>query len=55
MAPLQQGGGQRRSHLPQVARIGGLSGLGTANNLRHRLLKQAGVSPSDYRRAFPPA
>ncbi|NEB42376.1 helix-turn-helix domain-containing protein [Streptomyces sp. SID14515] len=36
-----------------VARIGELSGLGTANNLRHHFLKQIGVSPSDYRRAFP--
>ncbi|WP_456043949.1 GlxA family transcriptional regulator [Streptomyces rubiginosohelvolus] len=38
-----------------VSRIGELSGLGTANNLRHHFLKQIGVSPSDYRRAFPPA
>lgn len=38
-----------------IARIGELSGLGTANNLRHHFLKQLGVSPSDYRRAFPPA
>ncbi|WP_412081953.1 GlxA family transcriptional regulator [Streptomyces sp. 35M1] len=38
-----------------VSRIGELSGLGTANNLRHHFLKQVGVSPSDYRRAFPPA
>ncbi|MFH8974256.1 GlxA family transcriptional regulator [Streptomyces sp. NPDC017890] len=37
-----------------IARIGELSGLGTANNLRHHFLKQIGVSPSDYRRAFPP-
>lgn len=36
-----------------VARIGELSGLGTANNLRHHFLKQIGVSPRDYRRAFP--
>ncbi|QKW08216.1 helix-turn-helix domain-containing protein [Streptomyces sp. NA04227] len=36
-----------------VERIGELSGLGTANNLRHHFLKQVGVSPSDYRRAFP--
>ncbi|MGW7411119.1 GlxA family transcriptional regulator [Streptomyces sp. NPDC054863] len=36
-----------------VEKIGGLSGLGTANNLRHHFLKQIGVSPSDYRRAFP--
>ncbi|MFJ9311919.1 GlxA family transcriptional regulator [Streptomyces cyaneofuscatus] len=36
-----------------VSRIGELSGLGTANNLRHHFLKQVGVSPSDYRRAFP--
>lgn len=38
-----------------IARIGELSGLGTANNLRHHFLKQLGVSPSDYRRAFPRA
>ncbi|WP_447042198.1 GlxA family transcriptional regulator [Streptomyces sp. DSM 118878] len=38
-----------------IARIGELSGLGTANNLRHHFLKQIGVSPSDYRRAFPRA
>ncbi|MFI7239880.1 GlxA family transcriptional regulator [Streptomyces cyaneofuscatus] len=36
-----------------ISRIGELSGLGTANNLRHHFLKQIGVSPSDYRRAFP--
>lgn len=34
-------------------KIGELSGLGTANNLRHHFLKRVGVSPSDYRRAFP--
>ncbi|MEU6955078.1 helix-turn-helix domain-containing protein [Streptomyces sp. NPDC045714] len=36
-----------------IARIGELSGLGTANNLRHHFVRQIGVSPSDYRRAFP--
>ncbi|MFJ2651748.1 GlxA family transcriptional regulator [Streptomyces sp. NPDC087420] len=36
-----------------VEKVGELSGLGTANNLRHHFLKQIGVSPSDYRRAFP--
>lgn len=36
-----------------VDRIAELSGLGTANNLRHHFLKQVGISPSDYRRAFP--
>ncbi|WP_405795427.1 GlxA family transcriptional regulator [Streptomyces sp. NBC_01506] len=36
-----------------VEKIGELSGLGTANNLRHHFLKQLGVSPSDYRQAFP--
>ncbi|MFF8644970.1 helix-turn-helix domain-containing protein [Streptomyces sp. NPDC015345] len=35
-----------------VERIGELSGLGTANNLRHHFLKQVGVSPGDYRRSF---
>ncbi|GIH92257.1 GlxA family transcriptional regulator [Planobispora siamensis] len=36
-----------------ITEVGELSGLGTANNLRHHFLKQLGVSPSDYRRAFP--
>ncbi|MEI5102561.1 helix-turn-helix domain-containing protein [Streptomyces sp. PmtG] len=36
-----------------VEQIGERSGLGTANNLRHHFLKHVGVSPSDYRRAFP--
>jgi transcriptional regulator GlxA family with amidase domain len=36
-----------------VERIAKLSGLGTANNLRHHFLKQVGISPSGYRRAFP--
>jgi AraC family transcriptional regulator, transcriptional activator FtrA len=36
-----------------VERIAKLSGLGTANNLRHHFLKQLGSSPSDYRQAFP--
>ncbi|GGS08981.1 AraC family transcriptional regulator [Streptomyces aureoverticillatus] len=36
-----------------VEKVGELSGLGTANNLRHHFLKQVGVSPGDYRRAFP--
>jgi transcriptional regulator GlxA family with amidase domain len=34
-------------------RIGELSGLGTANNLRHHFLKHVGVSPGAYRRSFP--
>ena len=38
-----------------VEKIGERSGLGTANNLRHHFLRQIGVSPSDYRRAFPAA
>ncbi|MCG5220365.1 helix-turn-helix domain-containing protein [Streptosporangium soli] len=38
-----------------VEKIGELTGLGTANNLRHHFLKQIGVSPTDYRRAFPHA
>jgi transcriptional regulator GlxA family with amidase domain len=38
-----------------VEKIGELSGLGTANNLRHHFLKHFGVSPSSYRRAFPRA
>ncbi|UUV29475.1 helix-turn-helix domain-containing protein [Amycolatopsis roodepoortensis] len=36
-----------------VERIAELSGLGTANNLRHHFLKQVGVSPGAYRNAFP--
>ncbi|WP_330272313.1 helix-turn-helix domain-containing protein [Lentzea sp. NBC_00516] len=36
-----------------VEKIAGLSGIGTANNLRHHFLKQVGTSPSDYRQAFP--
>jgi transcriptional regulator GlxA family with amidase domain len=36
-----------------IEKIGELSGLGTANNLRHHFLKQIGVSPGTYRRAFP--
>ncbi|WAL64905.1 helix-turn-helix domain-containing protein [Amycolatopsis cynarae] len=35
-----------------VERVAKLSGLGTANNLRHHFLKQIGISPSDYRQAF---
>ncbi|GAA2388370.1 helix-turn-helix domain-containing protein [Streptomyces glaucosporus] len=36
-----------------VEKIGELSGLGTANNLRHHFLKHVGVPPGEYRRAFP--
>ncbi|MDT0322404.1 helix-turn-helix domain-containing protein [Streptomyces sp. DSM 44918] len=36
-----------------IERVGELSGLGTANNLRHHFLRQLGVSPGAYRRAFP--
>ncbi|MGH4028047.1 helix-turn-helix domain-containing protein [Actinomycetota bacterium Odt1-20B] len=36
-----------------VEKVAELSGLGTANNLRHHFLKQVGVSPGAYRRAFP--
>ncbi|MFD9905058.1 GlxA family transcriptional regulator [Streptomyces sp. NPDC059063] len=39
------------SDLP-VEKVGELSGLGTANNLRHHFLRHVGVSPSDHRRAF---
>ncbi|WP_440582001.1 helix-turn-helix domain-containing protein [Streptomyces flavofungini] len=35
-----------------VEKVGELSGLGTANNLRHHFLRQVGVSPGDYRRSF---
>ncbi|MEU7482315.1 helix-turn-helix domain-containing protein [Lentzea sp. NPDC042327] len=37
-----------------VEKIAALSGIGTANNLRHHFLKQVGVSPSDYRQAWQP-
>ncbi|WP_031072234.1 helix-turn-helix domain-containing protein [Streptomyces sp. NRRL S-118] len=36
-----------------IEKVAELSGLGTANNLRHHFLKQVGVTPGDYRRAFP--
>ncbi|MCT7351132.1 helix-turn-helix domain-containing protein [Streptomyces sp. 15-116A] len=36
-----------------VERVAQLSGLGTANNFRHHFLKHIGISPTDYRRAFP--
>ena len=36
-----------------MEKVAALSGLGTANNLRHHFLKHVGVSPGDYRRAFP--
>ncbi|MDX8036300.1 helix-turn-helix domain-containing protein [Lentzea sp. BCCO 10_0856] len=36
-----------------VEKIAGLSGIGTANNLRHHFLKQVGASPTDYRQGFP--
>jgi AraC family transcriptional regulator, transcriptional activator FtrA len=36
-----------------VEKIARLSGLGTGNNLRHHFLKQIGISPRDYRNAFP--
>ncbi|WP_461037251.1 GlxA family transcriptional regulator [Streptomyces mayteni] len=36
-----------------IERVGELCGLGTANNLRHHFLRQLGVSPGAYRRAFP--
>lgn len=38
-----------------IEKVGELSGLGTANNLRHHFLKHLGVSPGEYRRAFPRA
>lgn len=40
------------TNLP-IEKVGELSGLGTADNLRHHFLKHLGVSPGDYRRAFP--
>ncbi|EIV93403.1 GlxA family transcriptional regulator [Frankia sp. QA3] len=38
-----------------VEKIGELSGLGTATNLRHHFVKHVGISPSAYRQAFPRA
>ncbi len=38
-----------------IEKVGELSGLGTANNFRHHFLRQIGVSPGSYRRAFPRA
>ncbi|WP_420822057.1 GlxA family transcriptional regulator [Streptomyces avicenniae] len=56
---LNQRLGRARSLLEStdlpVEKVGELSGLGTANNLRHHFLKQVGVSPNAYRRAFPRA
>lgn len=40
------------TNLP-VERIARLSGLGTANNFRHHFHRHIGISPTDYRRAFP--
>jgi transcriptional regulator GlxA family with amidase domain len=54
---LDQRLGRARSLLEStdlpIEKVGELSGLGTANNLRHHFLKHLGVSPGDYRRAFP--
>ncbi|SHM31485.1 Transcriptional regulator GlxA family, contains an amidase domain and an AraC-type DNA-binding HTH domain [Streptomyces yunnanensis] len=36
-----------------IEKIAALSGLGTANNLRHHFLRHLGVSPGEYRRSFP--
>ncbi|MFD5126576.1 GlxA family transcriptional regulator [Streptomyces olindensis] len=56
---LDQRLGRARSLLEStdlpIEKVGELSGLGTANNLRHHFLKHLGVSPGDYRRAFPGA
>ncbi len=56
---LDQRLGRARSLLEStdlpIEKVGELSGLGTANNLRHHFLRHLGVSPSDYRRAFPGA
>ncbi|MET9686352.1 helix-turn-helix domain-containing protein [Streptomyces coeruleorubidus] len=54
---LDQRLGRARSLLEStdlpIEKVGELSGLGTANNLRHHFLRHLGVSPGDYRRAFP--
>ncbi|MDQ1021896.1 transcriptional regulator GlxA family with amidase domain [Streptomyces afghaniensis] len=56
---LDQRLGRARSLLEStdlpIDKVGELSGLGTANNLRHHFLRNLGVSPGDYRRAFPAA
>ncbi|WP_425275955.1 GlxA family transcriptional regulator [Streptomyces africanus] len=56
---LDQRLGRARSLLEStdlpIERVGELSGLGTANNLRHHFLRNLGVSPGEYRRAFPAA
>ncbi|MGC5036588.1 MULTISPECIES: GlxA family transcriptional regulator [unclassified Streptomyces] len=56
---LDQRLGRARSLLEStdlpIEKVGELSGLGTANNLRHHFLRHLGVSPGDYRRAFPGA
>ncbi|MFI2209717.1 helix-turn-helix domain-containing protein [Streptomyces sp. NPDC020141] len=54
---LQQRLGQARTLLEATAlpveKVAELSGLGTANNLRHHFLRHIGVAPGEYRRAFP--
>ncbi|WP_455711466.1 GlxA family transcriptional regulator [Streptomyces coeruleorubidus] len=54
---LDQRLGRARSLLEStdlaIEKVGELSGLGTANNVRHHFLRHLGVSPGDYRRAFP--
>ncbi|MDG9710975.1 helix-turn-helix domain-containing protein [Streptomyces sp. DH10] len=56
---LDQRLGRARSLLEStdlpIEKVAELSGLGTANNLRHHFLRHLGVSPGDYRRAFPGA
>lgn len=36
-----------------IEKVAALSGLGTANDLRHHFLWHLGVSPGNYRRSFP--
>jgi transcriptional regulator GlxA family with amidase domain len=36
-----------------VEKVAKMSGFGTTNNLRHHFLKQIGITPRDYRKAFP--
>ncbi|WP_420877606.1 GlxA family transcriptional regulator [Streptomyces albireticuli] len=45
----------RRLHAATGERIGERSGLGTGTNLRRHFAQHLGVSPTDYRRAFPNA
>ncbi|MCT2593010.1 helix-turn-helix domain-containing protein [Streptomyces sp. N2-109] len=61
ITPMQWLLGQRLSRAQEllesgdlpIEKVSELSGLGTANNLRRHFARHLGVSPTDYRRAFP--